>query len=222
LLAAKLWQLTNNIGSSRLAVQGLLESLNGLTSKVVMQRETLRTSAAAKANTFKVAVPQVVIGSRMQYKLHNFSDRPLYVMIVGMNNSTNAIAFYPWQVRQESETNETKVSLENLMILPGQSFTIPETAVSEWVIPGASLFCEHQLIFSTSPFTETLAALAASKPPGARKPIATLTNPLDVAQALLQDLHNASAVPGETTTASEGHILDVRNWASLNFSFQVV
>ncbi|HLO83893.1 MAG TPA: caspase family protein [Nostocaceae cyanobacterium] len=222
LLAAKLWQLTNNQGSSRLVVRGTLETVNSFTSQPVVQRETLRTSTAKKLNIPTVAVPQVAIGSRMQYKLENLSDRPLYIMLVGVNNSTNAIAFYPWQVRQEPSTSETKPQLENLFIPPGETLTIPETAVSEWAIPGLSLFCEHQIIFSTSPFTGTLAALAASNTSGGRKPIATLASPLDVAQALLQDLHNASAVKAETTTANDGHILDVRNWASLNFCFQVV
>ncbi|HLP89842.1 MAG TPA: caspase family protein [Nostocaceae cyanobacterium] len=226
LLAAKLWQLTDNQGSSRLAVQGTLEIVGGITPKVVIHRQTLRTHHTTPKTAGlhnQTAIPQVPIGSRMQYRLQNLSDRPLYIMLVGLNNSSNAIAFYPWQVPPANDTTDTEPQLDNLVIPPGTTLTIPETAVSEWAIPGLSLLCQHQIIFSTAPFTETLAALISVKNTGGRKPIATLANPLEVAQALLQDLHNASAIKTEPNgTTPEALMLDVRNWASLNFSFQVV
>jgi hypothetical protein len=46
---------------------------------------------------------------------------------------------------------------------------------------------------------------------------------LEVAQAILQDLHNASKVKTDINiTTNDAYILAVNNWASLNFSFQVV
>jgi hypothetical protein len=92
------------------------------------------------------------------------------------------------------------------------------------VISGPASECEHQLIFSTAPFSETFAALSTAKYSTAeQRPINLLLNPLDVAQALLQDLHNASTLKTEMNgTAADSYILDVNNWASLSFSFQVV
>jgi hypothetical protein len=49
-----------------------------------------------------------------------------------------------------------------------------------------------------------------------------LINPLEVAQAVLQDLHNASAVKDMNGTAADSYVLDVNHWASLSFIYQVV
>ncbi|MBD2384882.1 caspase family protein [Cylindrospermum sp. FACHB-282] len=225
LLAAKLWQLTDNEGSSRLPVKGTLEIMDGISPRVVMQRETVRTRSAKTANSIPlVAIPTVPVGSRMQYRVQNLSDRPLYFMLLGLNSSSMAIAFYPWQVYQQPNIAETKALLHDIVMAPGETLTLPEIAiVSEWAIPGLAYECEQLLIFSTAPFSETLAVLGANYPTGVRKPIGPLLNPLEVAQALLQDLHNASAIPGETNSSPpDSYILDVNNWASLNFSFQIL
>ena len=52
--------------------------------------------------------------------------------------------------------------------------------------------------------------------------MSSLNNALDVAKALLQDLHQCSNVKSETnSTANDTYVLDVNKWASLNFTFQV-
>ncbi|MHC5729939.1 MAG: caspase family protein, partial [Nostoc sp.] len=74
-----------------------------------------------------------------------------------------------------------------------------------------------------APFSETLAALNTGKYSTEQGLISPLLNSLEVAQALLQDLHNASALKtGMNGTAADSYILDVNNWASFSFSFQVV
>lgn len=230
LLAAKLWELTDNEGSSRLPVKGTLEIMNGISPRVVMQRETVRTRSAKTANSKSLstplaAIPTVPVGSRMQYRVQNLSDRPVYFMLLGLNSSSIAIAFYPWQVHQEPNIGETKPQLQDVVIAPGETLSLPEiAAVSEWAIPGLAYDCQHLLIFSTAPFSKTLIALgSANYSTGVHKPISALGNPLEVAQALLQDLHNASAFKAETNgTAADSYFLDVNNWASLDFSFQIV
>ncbi|AFZ25609.1 Caspase domain-containing protein [Cylindrospermum stagnale PCC 7417] len=230
LLAAKLWELTDNEGSSRLPVKGTLEMMNGISPRVVMQRETVRTRSPKTANSKSLstplaAIPTVPVGSRMQYRVQNLSDRPVYFMLLGLNSSSIAIAFYPWQVHHEPNIAETKPQLEDVVIAPGETLSLPEiAAVSEWAIPGLAYDCQHLLIFSTAPFSETLVALeSANYSTGVHKPIAALVNPLEVAQALLQDLHNASAFKAETNgTVADSYILDVNHWASLDFSFQIV
>jgi hypothetical protein len=63
-----------------------------------------------------------------------------------------------------------------------------------------------------------------------RQYIGALSNSLEVTQAMLQDLHNASAAlapqtaSNTTETASsttDTYSLDVTNWASFNFVYQV-
>ncbi|MEH2384153.1 MAG: caspase family protein [Nostoc sp.] len=233
LLAAKLWRLTENQGSSRLGVKATLEIISDTSPSVVMQRQTVRTfktetSIKKSVQTGLIAslpTPIVPIGSRMQYRVENQSDRPVYLILLGLNNNHTAIAFHFWDTPQEPNTADTKPLLKEVVIAPGETLTLPQTnAASAWVISEPAFFDEQQLIFSTAPFSETLAALNTAKYSTAEQsPISPLLNSLDIAQALLQDLHNASALKTEMNgTAADSYILDVNNWASFSFSFQVI
>lgn len=225
LFAAKLWRLTENQGSSRLPLKATLEIISGISPQVVMQRETIRTFKPETSIKKSLPTAIVPIGSRMQYRVENQSDRPAYLILLGLNNNHTGIAFYSWETPQEPNTGDTKPLLKQVVIAPGETLTVPQTnSASEWLISGPASFCEQQIIFSTAPFSETLAALSTVKYSTAEeRPIGSLLNPLDVAQALLQDLHNASALKAEMNgTAADSYILDVNNWASISFSFQVV
>ena len=229
LLASKLWQLTENKGSSRLPVRATLEIVNNVLPRVFMVRDTLRS--ASIDNTFQtpsyeeIAMPTIPVGSRLQYKIENLSDRPIYLILVGLNNNQNAFAFYPWEVFPETDIPPTKPQLMEVLIPPGKTVKIPENhPIAGWLLPTRYTFCEHQIILSTAPFKETLTELAIAKYPTTdQQAISPIVNPLEVAQAILQDLHNASKVTTDINiTANDAYVLDVNNWASLNFSFQVV
>lgn len=229
LLAAKLWRLTNNEGSSRLNVKATLEIISGIAPRAVMHRETLRTANPETINK-KLANPEpghtptISIGSRVQYRVQNMGNSPIYFILLGLNSAKNAIALYPWQ--KVTETDESlEPQLTNITIAPGETLSIPQTTSGfEWVIQGPPSFCETQLIFSTAPFTQTLNALAAAKHPRTdQQRILPILNPLEVAHALLQDLHNASTTAADPNTVpADSYILDVNNWSSLGFLFQVV
>ncbi len=226
LLAAKLWRLTENEGSSRLALRASLEIIKGTKSRVVMERETVRVTGQSNRKLLSREagyIPIVPIGSRLQYRVENLSDRPIYFMLLGLKSLRTAIAFYPSPSTQELN-GETKPQFKEVVIAPGEIITLPKSATnSEWVIPGSADECEHQVIFSTAPFTQTLAALQAAKYSTADKqPVIELSKPLEVAQALLLDLHNASAATQTTSQSNDFYALNVNNWASLSFIFQVV
>ncbi|MDM9384257.1 caspase family protein [Chlorogloeopsis sp. ULAP01] len=230
LLAAKLWRLTDNEGSSCLSVKATLEIVNGITPRVVMQRETMRTLGAEtvskkQVNTEPGRIPIVPIGSKIHYRIQNMGTQPVYLMLLGLNSAKNAIALYPWQKETESEDGTNNASLEDIVIAPGETLTLPQSTTGfEWVIQGPAFFSENQLIFSTSPFTQTRNALETTKHPRAdRQRIQPLLNPLEVANALLQDLHNVSPVKAEMNiSTAESYVLDVNNWASLAFMYQVI
>ncbi|MEH2184230.1 caspase family protein [Nostoc sp.] len=225
LLAAKLWRLTENQGSSRLAIKTTLEIIDNRLPRVIMQRQTVRNFKTETSIQKSLPTPIVPIGSRMQYRLENQSDRPVYLILLGLNNNHTAIAFYSWETPEEPNTADTKPVLKQVVIAPGETLTLPQTnTASEWMISGPASECEHQLIFSTAPFNGTLTALNAAKySTDEEGPIGPLLNSLDVVQALLQDLHNASALKTDMNgTAPDSHSLDVNNWASLGFSFQVL
>jgi hypothetical protein len=228
LLATKLWRLTENEGSSGLPVKATLEIINNLSPRIVMQRETTRPlfpeQLQSKSPLTALINPIVPIGSRLQYRLHNQGDRPIYLMLLGLKNNINAIAFYPWQSVEESTYFNSKPLFQQVVIPPGETLILPKGVTdSEWMIPGPAYECEHQMIFSTAPFKETLGYLEKAKYPITdQRPFGALFKPLEIAQLLLQDLHKASAVTSETNiTSTDSYILDVKNWASFNFDFQV-
>ncbi|MBD2494678.1 caspase family protein [Nostoc sp. FACHB-280] len=224
LLAAKLWRLTENEGSSHLPIKGSLEIVNGISPKVILQRETLRTVDTKTLPKKTLSTHTIPIGSRIQYRVQNKGDRTVYLMLIGLKNHRTAIAFYPWQTVEEPNTSETKPVLQQVIIPAGETITLPNnTATSGWPISGPAYECEHQLILSLAPFTTTLKALETAKyPTGDQQPIGALVNPWEIAQAILQDLHNASLTTAETNaTANDFYTLNVNHWASFNFSFHV-
>jgi hypothetical protein len=243
LLAAKFLRLTANEGSSRLGVRASLEIV-APQATLVMQRETLRAFAFSQGLTSEKtdrnlttrvgegSIPTLRIGSRIRYRLENYSDRPIYFLLLGFDTNSSAIALYEMQSFEEVEESEKRLPLQDGVIAPGQALTLPQSpGVSDWVIPGPAGLVEMQLICSRAPFTKTLKALdAARRPKGEGQRIADVFNPLQVAQAVLQDLHNASVMnmaetssytPDSASTASDIYTLDVNAWATLSFIYQV-
>ncbi len=218
LLAAKLWRVTDNSSSSRLGVNVTLEVINGSNQQVVMQRET------ANEITKKSSTPAIPVGSRMQIRVENKCSCALYLILVGLDSSKNAFALYSWQKATDTSTAPTQPTLQNIVIEPNSSIVLPQSAPGfEWILQGLNDLYETQLIFSTAPFTQTLAALSATKLTQAEQPrIMPLLNPCEVTQAILQDLHNTSLNASVERKESDTYIWDTNNWASLSFVFQVV
>ena len=221
LLATKLLRLTENAGSSRLGVRATLTTVSPQ-ERIVLQQETARWQKSAKGG----APPEsrvagllmgddgmtIANGSRVQYRLFNYSDRPVYFMLLGLDTGGNAIAFYPGDSSAETR------------IQPGDTLLLPQTtATSDWVMQAAGL-AETHVIFSRSPLTQAYQILGASEHSKAdARRIALLQNPLDVAQAILQDLHQASidAIP-KIDVPADTYAIDVNAWATLSFIYQVV
>lgn len=262
LLAAKLWRLTTNEGSSLLNVKATLEIID-TPNQALMQRETQRSqkhepinlsnqskklfSTPLKAGSSDIPVIKtsrsnlpseftssdsipIAIGSRIQYRVHNNGDRPVYLLLLGLDSNKNAIALFSCPADPTTNETDAKPVLLDVAIAPGQTIIVPQTAVDfEWVIHKPTGLAEHQLIFSSAKFTTT-AALGIIHTQN-QQYICVLSNPLEVAQAMLQDLHNASTLlvqgtgasnteaPSSTTAST--YSLDVNNWASLSFVYQV-
>jgi len=230
LLAAKLWKLTQNEGSTGVSVKATLEVLNNKkTSDALIQRQTKRAlgmeiSNKKTDNVSSEGVPTVSIGSKLRYRVENTGDRPLYLMLLGLNNSQNPIALYPWHKDNDSEKNSGKSELQQVIISPGKTLIVPKTTAGfEWMISGPLFCCETQMIFSTAPFTQTIKALQEGKHTSRdTQRISPLLNPLEVAQALLQDLNQASFKDESQNLSDDSWVWNVNNWASLKFVFQVV
>jgi hypothetical protein len=217
LLAAKLWRITSNEASSQLAVKVTLETIN-TTPQSVIQYQT-------NPYEFSNSLTTISTGSRIQLRVENKSSQILYLVILGLDNSKNAFALFPWQ-KSLSKTSEitnpaNQPSLQNMIIEPGASINVPEDNPGfEWIVQELSNLCETQIILSTAPFSQTIAALTTTKITPVEQPrIMPLSNPWEVTQALLQDLHNASI---DKKDISDVYSWNVNNWVSFNFVYQVV
>lgn len=241
LLAAKLWRLTTNEASSLLNVKATLEIIDG-NVQVLMQQETQRKhpctmSVSSKLvptppnrNSISTDTVSIPIGSRIQYRVRNDGDCPVYLLLLGLDSSKNAIAFFSGTKSTVDDTNPKPLVID-VAIAPGETLIIPPATVdSQWVMRKPTGVTEHQLIFSTAKFSQTVAALGiAGQNTEDSQYIGALSNPLEVAQAMMLDLHNASATQGRTTASNTDTVssteslysLDVNHWASLSFVYQL-
>ncbi|HAZ46313.1 MAG TPA: peptidase C14 [Cyanobacteria bacterium UBA11371] len=218
-LAAKLLRLSGNEASSRLAVKATLERV-AQGEQILMHKVTRRAGRKNPSNRVlssvnsDTSILRMAVGSQIQYRLENESESPVYVMLVGIDSGGNAIALYP-------QTTDSK----DLVILPGESIVIPQiTSPFKSIVSAPPGLAETHLIFSLAPFRSAIAALDSVNPPrGDQTRIAPLFNPLDVARAIFQDLHQASAVTTDALgISSDSWALDVNAWATLSFVYEVV
>ncbi len=201
LLAFKLLRLSENHAASRLGVQASLVLVEPQ-PQVVMQQTTQR-ALNSPPSVAEAAPPVLSIDSRVEYQLYNYSDRRIYAILIGLNSSGNAIAYYPL-VMDEADG-----------IAPGATLTLPQAEfAADWALHNSLGWMETHFICSPAPFEQTAACLAIGNSTMRIIPVA---KPLDVVQAILCDLHQASATGINSVTA-----LDVNQWATLSFAYQRV
>jgi Caspase domain len=223
LLGQKLLALTVNDGSSRLGVRAALEVMPAKgTLKVWRRLTTLRAPyplpAAApleipQADLGRLTLP---IGSQIRYRVQNYSDRPIYPLLLSFSLSGDPFFLYG---PAQSDRNPGHL----FPIEPGTTVTLPHGGiVSDWIVRQTSESVTTYLVFSDRPFSQTVKALVAGMT-GSQLPeteqIVPLTNALDVAQALLLDLHIAKTQ--SLTLPKDVFAFDVGSWATFSFSYQV-
>ncbi|NJL82689.1 MAG: DUF4384 domain-containing protein [Chloroflexaceae bacterium] len=178
--------------------------------------------AAARNGT--QVLPTLVSGTRFQYRVENAGSVPLYLQLIGLDASGDAIALYC--PRSETEVDSGgQLVLQEPRLNPGETVIIPPTATEMgWVATGPTGLVQIALICSTAPFYKTRAALAAANSLKDREQLRELSNSLEVARAILEDLNGASGVAAEIVGSSRESVyaFDVNHWAALNFLFQVV
>lgn len=233
LLALKLLRLTDNQGSSQLGVRATLELL-APQERILIQQTTFRSpweppdNRLAKLFSGDGAVPSLAVGSTIRYRLQNYSDRPVYCVLLGLDARGNAIAISP-SIAVPKGSGETPTATESI-ILPGDILTLPQAnQSSEWVVGGpvglADTFIETYAVFSREPLKRTTDAISKEmRPMGNFRQLSLLSNPMEVVQALLADLNEASRkgmIPG-ADISSDAYALNMQSYASLSFVYRVV
>ncbi|XQQ07899.1 MAG: caspase family protein [Leptolyngbya sp. IPPAS B-1204] len=218
LLAIKLLRLTQNQGSSRLGVRASLEIL-APQERLILQQETVRaqrTMPTTKVATLLMAegTPTLAVGSQIQYRLYNYSEHPVYFLLLGLDTKGNALIFYP-------NLAPTAAAAIN-PLAPSEAVTVPQAHAANWLVQPPSGVAETHLVCSRAPFTQTYQVLADMPGKVPAQEVAVLLNPLDVVQAILHDLHQASSeLLPISDVPSDVYALDVNAWATLSFVYQV-
>ena len=229
LLALKLLRLTANEGASRLKVRATLATL-APQARVVAQKEPVRAvkrSYPVGNRTYRlepltteteksgnIDLLNVKIGSRIQYRLYNESDRPVYAAVFASDTTGRLLA-----VNYDSNT----VGGMSRAIAPGENLSVPTAGAVGLAVFGAIGLTETQIIFSVAPFDRTLAAIEAEMQQTRDTLPVVVSNPLTVARAMLEDLHAAS-IPSvqKVGISTEDLALDVNVWATLSFVYRVI
>jgi len=237
LRAAKLLRLTENAGSSRLGVKAALGTVSS-SKRLVIQDSTVRGQTedlVEISDATELGTLMVPVGSRIRYWLENKQSYPVYFLLFGLDSNGNKIRISvpakvtatpvasPQGDSQAGGGDAAKSIWSKQVIPPGETIVVPSALTSvEWAVKGPPGLVETQLIFSIAPFTKTLEAAAKSKQIDSSDGI--LTNPLEVAQALLEDLQQASttSVSDLGLSTTDSFVLDVNAWATLSFIYQVV
>lgn len=216
LRALKLLRSIANEGSSQLGMKASLVVV-GAEDRVSLEKQTARgmgnlekpTLAVQKAN----GVLMLPAMSRIRYRVKNLSDRPLYFTIFSFDPEGRTPIYYP--LTPDAQRQQRPIP-------PGEMAIVPAPLQSEgWLLPRTPGLVTTQIVGSTRPFTATLAALETAKVPKSNDP-EVVTNPLEIASAIVEDLHQASlSATRELELAKEMFALDVRNWATLNFTYEV-
>ncbi len=207
-LATKLLQITQN-SSASLKVKAKLNLVSPETKSVLEQGTRLAMPSTLKEPR---SAPILPAGGQVQYALENSGDRPVYFLLIGLNANGNPVLLYP----------------ANPIIAAGAATAVPAVNGAKtgggWLLQTATGLAETHVIFSTAPFTQT-SQLLAELPQFELDQVLALPNPLSVVEAVLQDLHQASAevaakLPVEIP--ADSYALDVNAWASFSFVYQVV
>ncbi len=228
LLAAKLLRMTCNEGSSRLGVQASLEIVTPgpqLLATRTPRRSPWPLPPAKTLPEAGPAMPVVAAGSRLQFRILNFSDRPVHYLLLGLDSSGSPLALYSPFVPLDPSDGQPRRTLNDDQIAPGETIVLPQpTGKFEWIIDGPVGVAQTYLVCSRQPFTQTLMVLEGRmRSRGDLQRFDTPDNPLEIAQALLEDLHQASVSTAEGLgVETDGYALDVNQWATLGFVYQVV
>jgi hypothetical protein len=155
--------------------------------------------------------------TQINLRTNSFTDSETHLTINSVANSAiNSVA--------NSSINPPITNPETDSQTDSQTKQLDNTKTTrvDWSIQGAPGQIQTYLICCRAPFSQTLTTLMAGQHSAILPPIGTpISNPLEVVQAILQDLHNASE-PCEFTNQPDIFTLDVNTWVTFPFIYQVV
>ncbi|MEM6611207.1 MAG: caspase family protein [Cyanobacteria bacterium P01_C01_bin.72] len=230
LLATKWLELTNNEFSSQIKASATL--LTPEIKSPLWKKSTLIANdsiASLKKPLFAPSpilpegnnnLPRIAKGTEIKLNLGNISEQQLHTIILSVDSDFNLYALY---TPAQSSVIEGNVHLEEIAIAPQAELSLPSAENSwKWKVSESAGINTLYVLLSLQPFTETLKAFANQQNFKLdQQQVLNVTNPLNVTHAVMQDLHNTSAVADELLPNDNVYALNVNSWATLKFVYEV-
>ena len=220
LLAAKLIRTTENQASSHLDVRVTLKAIIGADERVV----TIASRASARASsipenkviTNAIRTKPINIGDRLECQIENLSNQPLYTQIFCLDQRSKVLtpSFVSTPYANDS------------VISPLETLTIPyPKAPMNWTVSAPKGMVDVHVVISRSPLLQVVKTLETSqRQASSMNGLIAIPNSLQVAQDLLADLDRAGKPSdwSNLTNIADTWMLDVQQWATFNFNYQII
>ena len=218
LLAAKLIRTTENQAATHLDVRVTLKAMIGVDERSV----TLASQSAARASLIPannvsntVRTKPINIGDHLECQIENFSDQPLYMRIFCLDPRSKILT-----------PNFIATPYANDGIIPASEIlTVPyPKAPMNWAVSAPKGMVDVYIVISRSPLLQVAKILEASqRQASSLNGLISIPNPLQVAQSLLADLDRAGKPSdfGNAANVNDSWMLDMQQWATFNFNYQV-
>lgn len=235
ILAAKWLKLTLNEFSSRLKVRATLmtgEQPNDLSWQraTAYDRSQQPTNNQTSPNGVDLSpeslnkFPLITKGTKLQLAVTNYDESHLYALVLGTDSDSNIYALYtPISSIIDNTSSTQATSLSPVGIASGAELFIPHRENSwQWQVPESIGISTLYVVLSVAPFVQTLKALASQQNYKLnQQQVLKVSESVVIVQALIQDLHDASAVTHELLPNEDVYALDVNSWATLDFVYEV-
>ncbi len=218
LFAAKLIRTTENQAATHLDVRVTLKAIIGVDERSVTVASKSAARAAlipanATSNTFRTK--SINIGDRLECQIENFSDRALYMRIFCLDPRSKILTLNFISTPYANDG----------MIPPSGTLTIPyPKAPMNWAVSAPKGMFDVYVVISRSPLLQVAKILESSQHQASSlNGLISTPNPLQVAESLLDDLDRAGkpSVFGNIANINDTWMLDVQEWATFNFNYQV-
>lgn len=220
LLAVKMLRLTANPISSRLPVRLTLETQEPK-RQLLLAEETLRSRQLNRANLSTTEtsgfdkVPQNR-AEQYQIRLLNSGSNPLYFLLVTIVEKSQLSLYCPPLDVSEGSEQSSKTIAANSELPAGATVQFPQMPDSTFSLQPLQT-TEIFAIASVQPFTNVWRTVRTPEFRYQSDRWSTIPDPLPVAQAIFQDLNNASHPSKESASSSEvGWSFKSDAWATLS------
>lgn len=223
LLAVKLLLLTVNPQSSKLAVSIYVWQTTPKQKTLVQHIVTKNSSplfATAIKSLKQMNEPFLIpVGGQIHYQLENIGTQPLYLLAIALDNTNNMIWLIPPTFEPNISPQHNTNPVASTSTIDKSFIPLSKMTKIEWPIQNQTGLVETFIVISQTPYNQTLSIITNQQSEREQALGSLITKPLDLVQAILQDLHQTTEL-SLSLNLSDSYSLDAASWLTLHFTHQ--